>query len=140
LVRPNEHERRFIGLSSLLIRVADDLQGHAERGGRVLERPHALLFGIEGHEREAGAELLEHVAAARQGLRREMMPGAGLERMGAVGAAGAVRRAQHHRGAFIVRLIGQNAVAGDGLARLPCLLELFAVALRAVAVEERPVR
>src|SRR3954470_14463873 len=68
-----------------------------------------------------------------------MMPGARPEHMLAVRRGFAVRRADHHRRAFVARLIDLRAVADVALLRLPRRLKLGLVARRVVAVEERAI-
>src|SRR5262249_55584448 len=95
------------------------------------------IIGIEGKKRKTRSELFEDIAPRRQRLRREMVPGSRREGVRAVGAADAVRRTHHHRGAFVVGLVALHARADVGFARLPGLLELRPVALGTITGEER---
>src|SRR5207302_3668673 len=62
-----------------------------------------------------------------------------LEDVLAVRGRDAARRADHHRGALIARLIDLGAVADVALLPLPRRLELRLVARGTVAVEERAI-
>src|SRR5581483_11634226 len=65
------------------------------------------------------------------------MAGAGRKRMRAAGARSAVRRAEHDRRTFIVRLVGEDPRGCRPLMILPGVLEFGAVLVRAVAGEKR---
>src|SRR5215813_4783203 len=64
------------------------------------------------------------------------MAGACLEGVRATRAARPTRRAEHDRRAFVMRLIGDDARRRAVGMRVPGALELGAIALRAVALEE----
>src|SRR4029453_3894639 len=105
----------------------DDFQRHATRLGGALEVRDRCLLGIEGDQRELRPELLEHVAPARQELRRQRMAGTRLEGVRAVRAAHSARRAEYDRRAFVVRLVGDDARRRVIGMLVPGALELGAV-------------
>src|SRR5205085_12370551 len=80
-VRPYQHQLRLIGSAAIAAAVADDLEWHAARLGRMREACHHRVINIEGDEREAIAKLLEHIAARREQLRWQVMAGPRLESM-----------------------------------------------------------
>src|SRR5262249_9965030 len=100
-VGPHEHEARGVGSAPVAIAVAYDFQRHAQRSCRLLERRDGAVLlcvlRVECQQAETRAELLEHVAACGQKLRRQVMAGPGLETVRAVGRAHAIGRAEHHR-------------------------------------------
>src|SRR6185312_2283699 len=51
----------------------------------------------------------------------------------------AAGRSGDHRRAFVIRLIGHEAIADAGLALGPGALEPFAIALGVIAIEEFPI-
>src|SRR3569832_1053862 len=86
LVRPDEDELRLVILAPACAAVAHDCQRYAANVSRTFNALDVLGRCIQRQQREAAAQLLEYVAPRRQRLRREMMPGARLERMIAVRA------------------------------------------------------
>src|SRR6187551_2315376 len=68
-----------------------------------------------------------------------MVPGAGFEHMLAMRGRNPTRRPDHHRRAFIARLIDLRAVADVALLPFPRLLEFRLVPRRIVALEKRAI-
>src|SRR6267378_1095828 len=95
-----------------------------------------MIFGVERKQSNARAKFLEDIAAGRQGVGCEVVPGLCRERMLAVGTANTVRRPQDHRRALIMRLVGFRPGAAASVFR-PGLLEFLPLAVRVMAVEER---
>src|SRR5579864_988076 len=139
MIGPHEGEARFIGLAPAIISVVNNFERKIQRARLARENVAGIRLGAERKQRIARAELLEDIAARGKLLRREVMAGARLEGMLAMRGRLAAGRTRDHRRAFVIRLVGHEPIADAGLALLPGVLKLGAVARGVVAIEEMPV-